>query len=105
MSYRSEDDDSIVYGKELALFRVPRVNSGVEKIHWVQYQPVSNAGDDGPLEFVISGGGNQYIDLAQTKIHVKVKVVKGDGKSLEDKEHVGPINLFLHSLWSPVEVQ
>lgn len=105
MDYNGVEDNSLVYGKELALFSIPPTNSGVEKIHWVQYQPVSNAGDDGPLEFVIGGNGNQYIDLAQTRLQVKVKVVKGDGKSLEADEHVGPINLFLHSLWSQVEIQ
>lgn len=104
MSFRHEGDD-LVYGKELALFRVPPTNSGVEKVQWIEYRPISNAGDEGPLEFVITGSGNQYIDLQRTKLHVKIKVVKGDGTSLGDQEHVGPTNLFLHSLWSQVEVQ
>ena len=103
MSFKSEGSD-IVYGKELALFHVPATNTGIEKVKWVEYRPVSQAGDEGPLEFQITGGGNQYIDLQQTKLHVKIKVVKGDGSVLGNQEHVGPINLCLHSLWSQVDV-
>lgn len=97
--------NGIVYGKELGIFHVPPANSAVEKIQWVEYRPVSTVGDEGPVEFNIKSGGNQYIDLRRTKLRVKVKVMKGDGKSTDDLEHVGPINLFLHSLWSQVEVQ
>lgn len=43
MSFKSEDA-SVVYGKELALFRVPSTNSGVDKVQWIEYRPISNAG-------------------------------------------------------------
>lgn len=103
MAFRAEDD-GLVYGDELALFRVPPTNSGVEKVRWIEYRPISQSGDDGPVEFLITGGGNQYIDLRRTKLHVKIKLVKEDGKSLEEGENVGCINLLLHSLWGQVDV-
>jgi hypothetical protein len=104
MEIQTNPDDT-VYANELALFRLPTTNSTVERVRWVEHRPVTTAGDDGPLEFLISGGGNQYVDLQRTMLHVRVKVVKENGGSLTDQEHVGPVNLFLHSLWSVVEVQ
>lgn len=103
MSFRTEESES-VYGAELALFDVPPTNSGVEKVKWIDHRPVSQASEEGPLEFTISGSGNQYLDLKRTRLHVKVKVVKGDKSSLVDNEHVGPVNLLLQSLWSQVDV-
>lgn len=39
----------------------------------------------------------------QTMIHLKVKVVKNDGYNLPENIIVGPVNNFLHSLFSPAD--
>ncbi|CAC5423992.1 unnamed protein product [Mytilus coruscus] len=48
--------------------------------------------------------GMEYVDLKRSKLYVKAKLVKGDGSSLTENEYVGPINLFLQSMFSQVEV-
>ncbi|GBL98956.1 hypothetical protein AVEN_15812-1, partial [Araneus ventricosus] len=52
----------------------------------------------------ISGSGDEYLDLADSYIHVKAKITKSDGGPLPDNEPVVPVNLFLHSLFSQVDV-
>ena len=44
------------------------------------------------------------MDLAETLLHLKVKIQKGDGTDIGDDENVGPSNLFLHSLFSQVDM-
>ncbi|KFM63148.1 hypothetical protein X975_23585, partial [Stegodyphus mimosarum] len=57
-----------------------------------------------PIEFHVSGTGEDYLDLSQTQLFLKVKVVMSDGSLLKDGEKVGPVNLFMHSLFSQVDV-
>lgn len=99
---------------ELNLFTLPPTQTVIEKGHWVQYHPIANSSDGGPVEFLISGSGEDYIDLSETRIYVKAKIVSSEGKDLKvnttdsdgktTENKIGPINLFLHSLFSQVDV-
>ena len=44
------------------------------------------------------------MDLARTQLFVKAKITKANGAALDPNEQVGPVNLFLHSLFSQVDV-
>lgn len=89
---------------ELDLFALPSTQTSIEGGQWIHYKPLSSLTDDSPIEFVIPGQSNEYIDLSQTMIHMKVKVVKQDGNNLTDDISVGPVNNFIHSLFSQVDV-
>ena len=58
----------------------------------------------GPIEFNVSGTGEEYLDLARTQLYVKAKITKANGTALDADTQVGPVNLFLHSLFSHVDV-
>ncbi|GFT09034.1 uncharacterized protein F54H12.2 [Trichonephila clavipes] len=76
----------------------------IEKVQWIQFHPIANVTDGGPVEFLISGSGEDYLDLSQTQLYVKAKILKNDGKVLTDDDKIGPVNLFLHSLFSQVDI-
>ncbi|CAG2250928.1 unnamed protein product [Mytilus edulis] len=40
----------------------------------------------------------------KSKLYVKLKVKKANGEDLQDGDTVGPVNLFLQSLWSQLDV-
>lgn len=85
---------------ELDLFTIPPTQTAIENSQWVHYKPVSSLTDDGPLEFVIPGHGEEYLDLAHTMIAIKAKV-RASGDSAYQ---VAPINNFLHSMFNQVDV-
>ncbi|XP_041478872.1 uncharacterized protein F54H12.2-like [Lytechinus variegatus] len=89
---------------ELDLFTVPPTQTSIEHGQWVEYHPLAQFSDGGPIEFHISGSGTEYLDLSQTQIYVKAKVVHHDGTNLVADDQVAPVNLFLHSLFSQVDV-
>lgn len=89
---------------ELDLFSIPPTQTVIEKGQFVEYHPLANISDGGPIEFNISGTGEEYLDLSASYLHVKAKVLKADGTNLPEKEAVAPANLFLHSLFSQVDV-
>jgi len=88
----------------LNLFSIPPYQSAVERVYFQEVR--SNSQLTGNIiDMEITGKhGMEYVDLKRSKLYVKAKIVKGDGKALLSTEHVGPINLFLQSMFSQVEV-
>ena len=43
-------------------------------------------------------------DLANSYLHVKAKITKANGADLDADEQVGPVNLWMHALFSQVDV-
>jgi hypothetical protein len=60
--------------------------------------------DIGPYEFAVSGAGEDYIDLFNTYLFVEAHIVNTDGSSLNPDTDVGPVDLWMHSLFSDVSV-
>ena len=89
---------------ELELFSLPPTQTVIERGQWVEFHPLANVSDAGPLELNVSGSGEEYLDLSQTQLYVKAKILNNDGTILKDKSKVGPVNLFLHSMFSQVDI-
>ena len=97
--------DSVACAKaELDLFLIPPTQTAIEKGYFIEFHPLSNIQDGQPLEFSISGNGEDYMDLSSSYLHVKVKIIKSDGNNLSENETVAPVNLFLQALFSQVDV-
>ena len=89
---------------ELDLFSITSTQTSISKGQWIEYHPLSNITETGPIEFNVSGSGEEYLDLARTQLYVKAKITKANGTALDPNEQVGPVKLFLHSLFSQVDV-
>ncbi|GFT35664.1 uncharacterized protein F54H12.2 [Trichonephila clavipes] len=89
---------------KLELFHLPATQTAIERGQWVEFHPLSNVFDGGPVEFHISGSGEEYLDLSQTQLFLKAKIVKSDGSPIEKGAEIGPVNLFPHSLFSQVDI-
>ena len=90
---------------ELDLFSIPPTQTSIENGTMVEYHPIASIVDNGPIEFNIPGSGEDYLDLANTYLHIGVKIVEADGTDIAADAGVGPVNLLLHSLFSQVDVQ
>ena len=89
----------------LDLFEAQPHQTSVEFGEWVEFKPLS-AISEAPLEFLVRGDGF-YLDMSNSYLRAKVKVVKPDGRDLElgvPDNNVTPTNLLLHSLFSEVDV-
>jgi len=89
---------------ELDLFSIPPTQTSIRKGQWIEYHPLSNITDTGPIEFNVSGSGEEYLDFARTQLYLKAKITKANGANLDPNTEVGPVNLFFHSLFSQVDV-
>lgn len=89
---------------ELDLFALPSTQTSIESGQWVYYKPISSLSDDGPIEFNIPGTGDDYIDLSHTLFHLKAKILTQDSQNIAETLQVGPVNNWLHSLFSQLDV-
>ena len=97
--------DSCGCGKsELDLFSVPPTQIEMNKGFWESVDPVASVQNSDTIEFICPANPDVYTDLANSYLHVKAKITKANGTNLEPDEQVGPVNLWLHALFSQVEV-
>lgn len=97
---------------ELDLFSLPPTQTSIESSQWIHYKPVTSLSDDSPIEFVVPGHGEEYLDLTHTLLSLRVRVKSGDdsttrgpGTSAASAEtSVGPVNHLLHSVFNQVDV-
>jgi hypothetical protein len=104
MSLLTEKDFVEGLPSALDLFSMPPYQTSVFQHYYVDVRPVSQITDSSPVEFQISNGGSDYVDLKRSRLHVKLKVSHSDGTTLAKDEHVAPVNLFMQALWSQVAV-
>ena len=90
---------------QLDLFSTPMTQTSVESGTWAEFNPTSAISDSMPIEFDVSGAGTSYIDLAQTQLDVRAQLLKGDGTAIDNTTHVAPCNLFMHALFSEIDVK
>ena len=97
--------DSCGCGKsELELFTVPPTQIEMNKGFWESVDPVASVQTSDTIEFICPANPDVYTDLANSYLHVKAKITKANGANLDADEQVGPVNLWMHALFSQVEV-
>lgn len=68
-------------------------------------RPTSTISDSSPTLFDISGqNGLEYLDLFNSQMHVTLRVLHDDNSVLAHGEDISPVNLFLQSLFSQIDV-
>ena len=87
---------------ELDLFSLPPTQTAVDGSQWVEHSPVSTITSSSPIEFIVSGSGEDYMDLNNTLLEVKA-CIKTTNNSPVDVA-VALINNTLHSLFSQIDV-
>ena len=89
----------------LDLFSLPPTMTSVERIYYDEHRSTSQLSGTSPIEFVIAAQNSlEYIDLKRSRLYVKARIKHASGTNLKATEYVGPVNNFLHSMFSQVDV-
>lgn len=89
---------------ELDLFTVPLTQTTIEKNTYIEVPPLSAISDTAPLEFFVAGTGEDYVDLNNTLLFLRVKITNPDGTAIADGAPVGLINYAGGTIFSQVDV-
>ena len=75
------------------------------RTRWLDRTPTDHVARFGRSDRIRrTGAGDAYIDLANTYLLVRAKVVRGVGTDIADDAPVAPVNNWLHSLFNQVDV-
>ena len=87
----------------LDVFSGQNVQRDVEEGIWEKFSPISTI-QNGVVEFRIDGTKN-FIDLQNTYIFVKARIVNADGSNVAADKEVAVVNYISGSLWKTVTVK
>ena len=103
------------HNKNISLFYKPMIDDTILRREWIEYRPVGELSSNAAIEFNIAGNSTKYIDLKNTTLKIKCRILKADGtklpssavkgaESIPNDSKVGCVNLFLQSMFSQVDV-
>ena len=89
---------------ELDLFLTPSTNTSIVSGGWFEINPTSSLSYGSPIEFRYEGSSNHYLQLAKTSLYIQATIKKDKNTIITDADTVAPVNNFIHSLFSQVEL-
>lgn len=95
---------SLTTKTELDIFATPPTQNSIDSGTTLCVRPISSLTDASPIEFLIPGSGDEYIDLAHTTLHLVAKIILDDPKPKDDDVNIAPVNNWLHSIFSQVDI-
>ena len=105
MSVFSPDSGSDVAPAGLDLFSLPPNQVAILKQYYEDVRPISQYHGLNPLAFEVNLQGDVYTDLSKCKLYLKVRILKANGSRLGPEDHVSPVNLMFHALFSEIDVR
>lgn len=89
---------------ELDIFATPPIQTSIESGASLCFRPISSLSDTAPNEFSVTASGDEYIDLAHTTLHIIAEVSPNTTPATGTQTEIAPINNWIHSLFSQVDV-
>ena len=90
---------------ELELFKRPAVQSDILNGKFEKICPITKMEDSGPIEYLIENATDyHFVDLRQSYLNIKFKVVNSDGSNLAADAKAGLVNYLIASLFQQVDV-
>ena len=92
------------HGEGLALFQNPSVDTTINHREWIEFRPTAQISRGSALEFNVSGKTTDYIDLKNTRLALKIRLMKGTNAVIATNK-VALANIPLQTLWRQVDVE
>ena len=91
---------------ELDLYYVPPTQTAIEEGHYDDILPHSSFTSADNIRFDIPGDSSHFLNLAETELYVcgRIMVKNNPDMGIESTVKLGPVNNFLHSLFSQVNI-
>lgn len=99
-----QETDSDVISHAADLFSMPHLENSMVEGRTSTYRPIDK-NNDGPYQFIIPPQGMQYVQLAATRLFLRLKIVKEDGTDLVAADEVAPINLIGSSMFRSIDIE
>lgn len=110
------EDSLEILKSELELFSIPPTQASIEETRYVEYRPTTTLDKSGPVEFYLPPNDKEYLDLQNTFLYLKMRILDDSGNALKAKTStsdatipnasiVYPVNYIHAACFKTVEVQ
>lgn len=91
---------------ELDLFTVPPTQTSIEEGFYDNIEAPNSFDKSDTIRFEIPGDSRHYLNLSETELHIVGRICKKTDttKGFDAQSKIGPVNNFLHSLFSQIEI-
>jgi hypothetical protein len=89
---------------ELDVVSVPPTMTSMQESQWIEHFPVAPLSNYAPIEFNIPPQTEYWTDLSQSYLYVRFKITRSDGTDLHNDDSIAPVNNFLHSMFSSIDL-
>jgi len=91
---------------QLDIFSPSVLQTSVTAGDWQHFAPVQAISKDGPIQFLVPGQGQHYVDLNKTLLYLRFKAINGTtGANLSADDKVTIINNPLNSIFGDVKME
>lgn len=102
---KAKVEDIVAVCAGLNVFDKPPTPAAISEIRDVAVRSTQTLTRDGPIPFEVKGRAGIYLDLSQTRVRIKLEIVKDDGTTLAAAgDNVGFVNNPLDSLFKQIDV-
>jgi hypothetical protein len=105
------------FNERLDIFQTPAFQTSVERVNFVEIEPVNSIAGNGAIEFNCPADVNEFIDLQNSFLYIRCRITRADGTELQQDvaaaaaeaaqirdSNIHPTNLVIASLFSDVIV-
>lgn len=104
-TFESMADPVHIIRSELDLFQKQATDMSIVSSHTNNYYPSAPLTDLlAPLSFNVASSNEHYVDLSKTRLYMRMKVTKDDGKDLAATDITVPVNNICHSAFSQCNI-
>ena len=90
--------------RDLDLFSLPPTQTATGGYQWVEHDAVSTITSSSPIESIVSGSGEDYVDLNNTLLEMKACIQTTNYSPVDVAAAVAPINNTLRIIFSQIDV-
>ena len=92
------------FSDKLQVFHCPPTEAAVQDVEWVNVRPIGQVLSRSAIEFNLSGNSTCYVDLRNTRLRIKARIVTENGTPVVEEDNVAFSNNALHSLFNQCDV-
>ena len=92
------------FSDKLQVFYCPPTEVAIQSVEWVDVRPIVQVLSRSAIEFNLSGNSAAYVDLQNTRLRVKARIVTEDSRRVTENDNVAFVYNTLHSLFTQGDI-
>lgn len=88
---------------QLSIFESPPTDTTILIREWVEFRPINQIFEYSALEFNIPPLSTGYMDLKNSRLKIKLRILNQFNTPITEENAVGLTNLPLHSIFAQVD--